>query len=299
MPHLLAAALGCGAPEPEPAPAPAPDDAIVPSPWTLPATSTGEPPIDPAQLGRALDAAIVEILAYDAAPVIDGYLSIWETSAEPACPAATLDPYGNVYWADGCTATDGTTFGGYLSQYVTTDLYDDDAGVWLDGVELAGNVALTGPAGTYDFEGFAARYTGASDDGSITLVQSVAVGGFAWDGAAATGWLRDAGLAGASVEVTLIDYDLAGLGSAARQVHRCRQAVRMVTAKGALELVAGPLGEIQRPLEVPPCAGGGRKIGDADQSVWMRRADIPLVGRGHLLHLLHGPVQGPDRQQVG
>lgn len=208
---MLLGLLGCGAPDPSPGPS-APDDGLVPSPWTLPTTSTGEPPVDTDALGRALDAAVAGILAYDAAPVLDAYQAIWDTSSEPACPAATIDPYGNVYWADGCTASDGTSFGGYLSQYVTVGAYDDDAGVYTDGVELSGNVALVGPAGTFDLEGYAARYSGASADGTVTLVQSVLVGGFAYDGAA-DGWLRDAGLAGASVEVTLFDYDVGSVGS--------------------------------------------------------------------------------------
>ena len=117
MDPLLLALMACSDPPPAQVATPEPDaPAIDPSPWDYATTGAGPAPLDLERMGRALDAAVVEILTYDAEPLVEAYQAI-HASADGTCPNETLDPYGNSYWADDCTALDGTLFSGYLCDH--------------------------------------------------------------------------------------------------------------------------------------------------------------------------------------
>jgi hypothetical protein len=192
---LLAALAGCAAPPPAAAPTvietlTVPDTPLVtaPSPWTYPGGDAEPGPVDTDALAAAIEAAVVDVLAFPADPLVDAYLDRYARSATAPCPAAVDDGAGNVYWANGCAAADGTWFGGYLTWY-----------------SLGGNIALIDPdGGTLDLEGTAARLTGLSLDGTTRYVQSALVGGFALDAADAEGWLT-AGMQSLELIVTRIE----------------------------------------------------------------------------------------------
>lgn len=204
--HFVLPLLACADPADPPRSDP-PDDTIEPSPWVYDDDGDDEPPVDLDVLGRALDRAIVEVLSLSAEPVVGDYLALHAASAEPTCPPEVLDAYGNTYWQAYCTASDGTYWYGYLGTYNYADYYDPYNGVYLDGAELAGNIAVDRADGTYDLEGYAAYLAGESPDGMVRLVQSVLLGGFSHESPSATGWLREAGT-GEAVTATLVGYSL-------------------------------------------------------------------------------------------
>lgn len=208
---LLLPLIGCG-PDPAPPEPVEPDEPpIDPAPWTFVSTGDEAPGFEPETLGRVVEAAAAQVLTYDAEPVIDAYTALFEGSSDATCPTVTLDPSGNRYWVDGCTADDGTFFGGYLSDVRFTDTVDAEAGLVYNGTQLAGNVALIGPEGAFDLEGSALWIDGVSLDGAVELVVSALVGGFYLQGDPS--WLGEP----ASVNVTLTGYSVPAYGGVATQ----------------------------------------------------------------------------------
>lgn len=181
-----------------------------PSPWVYPGGDDVPGPVDLDAIGAAVESAAVAALSYPADPLIDAYVSRFTRSATPGCPAAIDDGAGSVYWANVCTAPDGTYFGGYVTWARFEDLPTDDGTALLTGDTVAGNIALVDPdGGTLDLEGTAARLTGASIDGTTEYVQSALIGGFALDAGDAEGWLRD-GMQPLELVVTRIDVPVLG-----------------------------------------------------------------------------------------
>ncbi|MEZ4236616.1 MAG: hypothetical protein R3F59_10760 [Myxococcota bacterium] len=192
---ILALALAC---TPDPASTPSvatlttPTAPTSPATWTFPDADTPPGDPDPDALGDAITAAAALALAFPADPLVDAYLDRFARSASPTCPTTFDDGYGGTYWADGCTAPDGTYFGGYLDAVHFVDLPTDDGTALLTGDTLGGNITLLDPDGrALDLEGTAARLTGTSVDGTTTYVQSALVGGFGLQGDDAPSWLRD------------------------------------------------------------------------------------------------------------
>ena len=176
---------GCGVPPAAPVgpTGPIPDP---PSPWSF-STDDEEPPVDLDAVGRALDAAIVEALIYDARDVVEPYVDRYELSGTPSCPAATADAYGNLYWANGCNADDGSYFGGYLSHTRFSDF--NDGYYLINGDALSGVITVIDPFGwSLDVEGDAQWLEAVSVDGTVEVVVSFLNGGFAHD-LAGSSWL--------------------------------------------------------------------------------------------------------------
>ncbi len=139
---------------------------------------------------EALQLALEDLLSHDARPVIDAYNDVFYGSRSPTCPFVIDDGYGGMYWNDGCSATDGTYFGGFLSHYVFDGTYSDD--LYYDGDSLGGSVTvITATGQVLDVEGSAAWIDGVSADGSLRIVQSLLYGGFGYTASSATGWLGD------------------------------------------------------------------------------------------------------------
>jgi hypothetical protein len=169
------------------------------------------PPLDLPALEAALEEAALAVLVWDAQPVIEAYSGVLVSSGSLACPPLVEDGYGNTYWQGYCESDDGTTFGGYLSDYGYDSTYDPYSDMFLTGRSLAGNVALQGPLGLLDLEGQASFIEGVSSDGSLLVVSSTLYGGFYGEGPAGAGWLgslQDA----ASLSVSLFGYTLPAVG---------------------------------------------------------------------------------------
>jgi hypothetical protein len=214
----MLALAGCGAEEepvdpgtsPTTSEPPETTDPFEPSPWDYQGTDATGGDVDLDALGRAIDAAVLEVLSLDPRAALDPYLATYAQSRTPSCPPAAGDGLGNVYWQGYCTAPDGATFGGYLTHYAYVDYPDVD--FVLNGDLVSGVITVTDAAGhQLDLEGEAQWLTGVSHDGSTELVSSYLNGGFAWDGPA-PGWLAD-GRRSVSVAITgiaipIIDLDL-------------------------------------------------------------------------------------------
>jgi hypothetical protein len=175
----------------EPPPADVPDETpIEPSPWSFDDDDTPSDTVDLAGAGRALDAAVVEILELDSRPIVDAYRGLFLDGRSLDCPDLTDDGNGGLYWNDGCSSLEGTYFGGYLSHYVLDGAYQDD--LILYGDTLGGVVTVIDAAGrTLDLEGDVSWVEGVSTDGLLEIVASVVSGGFYYSGGDATGWLRE------------------------------------------------------------------------------------------------------------
>lgn len=210
MSWMLLVLAGCGTEEPDdPVPTePDPGTEIDPSPWSYTPDDPVSDQVDLDALGRAIDAAVLEVLTYDARTALDPYLNAYTASGTPTCPPASIDAYGNAYWQGYCTAPDGAYFAGYLTHNVYRDLYDVD--FVLNGDLLSGVITVTNAAGdTLDLEGEALWLTGLSHDGTTEVVQSYLNGGFAWDGPGAQ-WLAD-GRRSVSISVTGLEIPSAAL----------------------------------------------------------------------------------------
>ncbi|MEN0062525.1 MAG: hypothetical protein AAGA48_10280 [Myxococcota bacterium] len=180
---------------------------IEPLEWDFSTDDTLEP-IDLAAVGSALDRAVVDVLTYDARPLIEGYRDRLATSGTPNCPAITVDPAGNQYWVSGCYADDGSVFGGFLFYYPQVDNFDGQ--FLFTGDSVVGNARIVDPMGdAIDIQGSAVFLRGrAADDSSELVVNSVS-GGFGMD-ADAPRWL-DAGPQSANVELVGLQF-VGGLG---------------------------------------------------------------------------------------
>lgn len=211
---------GCGV---EPAePSSEPPVAVDEPTWVAPPTEPGtwaytggeDPgPIDVEALSDALSAAVSDVLSYRADPLVDTYVDDYDRSATALCPAATADGYGNVYWATGCSAPDGTYFGGYLTQSSFTDLYSDDGGFLLTGTGLSGNITVVEPNGaTLDLEGYAFAMTGVTVDGSTYAAQWSLIGGFGYDTPVPSDEVAWLASGVASVEVTVTGLEIPTTG---------------------------------------------------------------------------------------
>ena len=191
MKWMMLVLAGCGGRDPDdPASDLPPEgDPLDPSPWSYTPDEPGDDGVDLDAMGRALDAAVLEVLTIDARTVLDPYLATYAQSSTATCPPTTTDGDGNLYWQGSCDAPDGARFGGYLSHFVFRDFVDVD--FVLQGDTLTGVVTVTNAAGdTLDLEGDAQWLTGLSHDGTTELAISIVNGGFAWDGPSPT-WLAD------------------------------------------------------------------------------------------------------------
>ncbi|MEQ1501421.1 MAG: hypothetical protein ABMB14_04280 [Myxococcota bacterium] len=198
---LVSLALaGCVTPDPGPAPTDGPADPAATTPvppddpaaWTFADDDPVDDEVDLDGLSEALQVAVDAVFGWDATPVLDAYDARYAASATEACPDAVDDGLGNTYWANGCNTPDGAYFGGYVTRTAFVDVLSDDGAFLLDGRAVSGNLTLVAPDGsTLDVEGTASVVTGASPDGLTEVAQSSLVGGFAGDGADATGFLRD------------------------------------------------------------------------------------------------------------
>lgn len=178
---------------------------LVPSEYIYEESEPPVPNMSADDIALAVQEALAVALEVDAAPLLDGYMSILE-GEEDGCPDY-YESDGNTYWYDYCTTDGGTYFSGYGFGYVYVDTEVD--GYVYNGQQVYAIAELTGADGSV-WEGggslgkLTAVYDG-EDNLPHTIGQMIVNGAFGYDGPEAAGTWLESDL---TPDLTVITYDI-------------------------------------------------------------------------------------------
>lgn len=174
-------------------------------PYVVPADDDILPELNEGALAAGIEEALIELLAFDLAPITAGYQAVM-SEAEDGCPIwASSD--GTPYWTASCTTSGGASFDGYGASIDYSELASEDGLTYTGHLFNSVSEVTTADGETFIGGGIAYAIHGTNGAG-YTVSNIGTTTGFDWTGPEAEeSWLRsDTALDFDATQVTAEGY---------------------------------------------------------------------------------------------